>query len=121
MQRRASEAAVFFISTPPEVPRCEGDPGSSSERYSGISEIRLTVFATRDFSGWSEAATAGASKRRLFGPIWAKGVLVTDIRLGEFADPPAGDRSDIPRAAIPVGTTGVLAAGIAVVLAAIRI
>jgi adenosylcobinamide-phosphate synthase len=72
-------------------------------------------------SGWSEAATAGGIQRRLLGPIWAKGVLVTDIWLGDSADPPAGDDSDIPRAAILVGTTGVLTAGIAVVLAAIRI
>lgn len=72
-------------------------------------------------SGWSEAATAGGIRKRLLGPIWAKGVLVTDIWLGDPGDPPAGGESDIWRAAVLVGTTGVLAAGLAVILAAIRI
>jgi adenosylcobinamide-phosphate synthase len=72
-------------------------------------------------SGWSEAATAGSIQKRLLGPIWAKGVLVTEIWLGDPGDPPAGDDSDIWRAAVLVGTTGVLAAGLAVILAAIRI
>src|SRR5262249_43439768 len=30
-------------------------------------------------SGWSEAAVAGAIQRRLVGPIWRDGVLVTDL------------------------------------------
>src|SRR5207244_3824087 len=30
-------------------------------------------------SGWSEAATAGALERRIVGPIWLKGVQVTDL------------------------------------------
>ena len=42
-------------------------------------------------SGWSEAATAGALERRLIGPIWAGGQLVTDIWLGDADDPPAGE------------------------------
>jgi len=72
-------------------------------------------------SGWSEAATAGGIQRRLIGPIWAKGVLVTDQWLGEPSDPPAGDDSDVPRASILVGATGVLAAALAVILAVMRI
>jgi adenosylcobinamide-phosphate synthase len=71
-------------------------------------------------SGWSEAATAGGIQRKLIGPIWAKGILVTDIWLGESTDPPAGDDFDVPRAAILVGSTGVLAATLAVLLAATR-
>jgi adenosylcobinamide-phosphate synthase len=67
-------------------------------------------------SGWSEAATAGGIQRRLLGPIWAKGVLVTEIWLGDSGDPPAGGDSDISRAAILIGATGVLAAAIAVLL-----
>lgn len=67
-------------------------------------------------SGWSEAATAGSIQRRLLGPIWAKGVLVTEIWLGDSGDPPAGVDSDIPRAAILIGVTGVLAAAIAFLL-----
>jgi adenosylcobinamide-phosphate synthase len=72
-------------------------------------------------SGWSEAATAGGIQRRLIGPIWAKGVLVTELWLGESSDPPAGDDSDVPRAEFLVGATGLLVAALAVILAAIRI
>ena len=72
-------------------------------------------------SGWSEAATAGGIQRRLIGPIWANGALVTDTWIGDSSDPPAGDDSDVPRAQLLVGATGVLAAALAVILAAIRI
>jgi adenosylcobinamide-phosphate synthase len=72
-------------------------------------------------SGWSEAATAGGIQRRLIGPIWAKGVLVTEIWLGDSSDPPAGDDSDVARAEFLVGATGLLAAALAAILAAIRI
>jgi adenosylcobinamide-phosphate synthase len=72
-------------------------------------------------SGWSEAATAGGIQRRLIGPIWAKGVLVTELWLGDSSDPPAGDDSDVPRAELLVGATGLLAAALAVILTAIRI
>jgi adenosylcobinamide-phosphate synthase len=72
-------------------------------------------------SGWSEAATAGGIQRRLIGPIWAKGVVVTELWLGDSSDPPAGDDSDVPRAELLVGATGLLAAALAVILAAIRI
>jgi adenosylcobinamide-phosphate synthase len=72
-------------------------------------------------SGWSEAATAGGIQRRLIGPIWANGALVTDAWLGDGSDPPAGDDSDVPRAQLLVGATGLLAAALAVVLAALRI
>ena len=72
-------------------------------------------------SGWSEAAIAGGIQRRLIGPIWAKGVVVTELWLGDSSDPPAGDDSDVPRAELLVGATGLLAAALAVILAAIRI
>ena len=72
-------------------------------------------------SGWSEAATAGGIERRLLGPIWAKGVLVTDIWLGDPGDPPAGDDSDVPRASWLVGATGVFAALLAIGLCALRV
>ena len=49
-------------------------------------------------SGWPEAATAGGIRRRLVGPIWSGGHLVTDIWLGDPADPPAGDGADHARA-----------------------
>lgn len=72
-------------------------------------------------SGWSEAATAGGIQRRLLGPIWAKGALVTDVWLGDPFDPPAGSGSDLPRAAILNIVAGVLAATLAVLLATKRV
>ena len=60
-------------------------------------------------SGWSEAATAGALRVRLVGPIVLKGHLVTDIWLGAPGSPPAGATSrDIPRAIALVATTGLV-------------
>jgi adenosylcobinamide-phosphate synthase len=72
-------------------------------------------------SGWSEAATAGGIQKRLLGPIWANGSLVTDVWLGDSADPPAGGDSDIRRASILIGAAGVLAAALAIALAVIKI
>src|SRR5262245_45002021 len=37
-------------------------------------------------SGWSEATMAGALQRRLIGPIWKEGVLVTDVWIGDPND-----------------------------------
>lgn len=61
-------------------------------------------------SGWSEAATAGGIGRRLVGPIWLQGKLVTSIWLGDPADPPAESRSDLRRGMLLVTATGLLAA-----------
>jgi adenosylcobinamide-phosphate synthase len=58
-------------------------------------------------SGWSEAAIAGALQRRLIGPIWADGRLVTEIWVGDSTDPPGGEGSDLARAALLNGATGV--------------
>ena len=63
-------------------------------------------------SGWSEAAIAGALARRIVGPIWLKGVQVTDLWIGEPADPPLETAADTTRAMIFVGLTGVCAAGL---------
>jgi adenosylcobinamide-phosphate synthase len=65
-------------------------------------------------SGWSEAAIAGALERRLIGPIWAGGQLVTDVWLGDPADAPAGGEGDFRRAAVLVTATGILSAAIAI-------
>jgi adenosylcobinamide-phosphate synthase len=65
-------------------------------------------------SGWPEAATAGAIRRRLVGPIWRNGQLVTDIWIGDSNDPPASERADIARA-----TAVVLMAGLAAVVLAV--
>ncbi|NOT54503.1 MAG: cobalamin biosynthesis protein CobD [Deltaproteobacteria bacterium] len=45
-------------------------------------------------SGWSEAATAGGIQRRLVGPLWRDGALVTTIWLGDPCDPEAGSAED---------------------------
>jgi adenosylcobinamide-phosphate synthase len=61
-------------------------------------------------SGWSEAAAAGALRRRLVGPIWLRGTLVTDIWIGRADDPPAATRADLLRAMTLMGAAGLLAA-----------
>ena len=66
-------------------------------------------------SGWSEAATAGGIQRKLIGPIWMGGALVTDVWVGDVGDPAAGeDKSDVWRASVLVCATGLVAAAIAV-------
>ena len=67
-------------------------------------------------SGWSEAAVAGAIQRRLVGPIWSGGRIVTDVWLGDSADPEAGTASDLKCAARLVMVTGLTAAFIVGVL-----
>jgi adenosylcobinamide-phosphate synthase len=67
-------------------------------------------------SGWSEAATAGAIQRRLVGPIWKGGVLVTDLWLGDSRDPAAGDdKADVGRTIALSAATGLFAAGLCLV------
>ena len=57
-------------------------------------------------SGWSEAAAAGALQRRLVGPIYQDGRLVTEIWLGDPGDPPGGGAGDIVRACWFVSLAG---------------
>jgi adenosylcobinamide-phosphate synthase len=66
-------------------------------------------------SGWSEAATAGGIQRKLIGPIWNGGVLVTDVWVGDAGDAAAGeDANDVRRASVLVCATGLVFAAIAV-------
>ena len=58
-------------------------------------------------SGWSEAATAGAIQRRIVGPIWKGGVMVTDVWIGEPTDPPLESADDVRRAVWLVTLTGI--------------
>jgi adenosylcobinamide-phosphate synthase len=67
-------------------------------------------------SGWPEAATAGAIQRRLLGPIWKDGALVTDIWLGDPNDPPVATHSDMKRAIAVNVIAGLIAAVLAVLL-----
>jgi adenosylcobinamide-phosphate synthase len=63
-------------------------------------------------SGWSEAATAGGIQRRLIGPIWLGGKLVTETWLGAPEDPEAGSAEDYRRASRLVLLTGALFLGL---------
>jgi len=47
--------------------------------------------------GWSEATMAGVLGRKLIGPIWKSGHLVTDVWLGDPGDPEAGSSEDISK------------------------
>ena len=59
--------------------------------------------------GWSEAAMAGAIARRLVGPIWLQGRLVTETWLGDPGAAAAGTASDYRRAQAIVCAAAVLA------------
>ena len=61
-------------------------------------------------SGWSEAATAGAVERRLVGPVWLKGELVTDTWLGDPRDPELATASDYATASGLIRASGIAAA-----------
>jgi adenosylcobinamide-phosphate synthase len=72
-------------------------------------------------AGWSEAAAAGALERRLVGPIWMHGTLVTDVWIGAAADPPLETHGDVARAMLLVAITGIASsAGAAAVLSLFR-
>jgi adenosylcobinamide-phosphate synthase len=47
--------------------------------------------------GWSEATIAGVLGRKLIGPIWKNGQLVTDVWLGDPRDPEAGSSEDVSK------------------------
>jgi len=66
--------------------------------------------------GWSEAAAAGALRRRLIGPIWRDSQLVTDIWIGDSFDPPLATEADVRRAIALITLTGIAAAVMACVL-----
>lgn len=68
-------------------------------------------------AGWSEAALAGAIQRRLAGPIWLEGNLITAVWLGVPTDCPAASADDYRRAAALVRVAAGL--GAAASLAAI--
>jgi adenosylcobinamide-phosphate synthase len=63
-------------------------------------------------SGWSEAATAGALERKIVGPIWLKGALVTDLWIGDASDPPLATGGDVTRAAMLAVLSGLVATAV---------
>ena len=64
--------------------------------------------------GWSEAAMAGAIQRRLAGPIWLDGTLVTETWLGDPLDPPASAPEDYRLSRRIALATAAMAVGVAV-------
>jgi adenosylcobinamide-phosphate synthase len=92
-------------------------------RYSGRKAF-VTGFAQHAVlpgpnAGWGEAAAAGAIERRLVGPIWLSGRLVTETWLGQVDDPPAQSHDDVVRAMTLIATTGGAAAAISCAILAI--
>jgi adenosylcobinamide-phosphate synthase len=69
-------------------------------------------------SGWSEAATAGAIQRRLVGPIWRNGELVTTLWLGDPLDPPLATAADYDTASTLIRASGLAATAAAILLLA---
>jgi adenosylcobinamide-phosphate synthase len=67
--------------------------------------------------GWSEATMAGVLQRRLIGPIWKDGVLVTKLWIGDPLDPEAGTDNDVAAAIRVVVSAAVLAVVTALALA----
>ena len=90
-------------------------PGCSAKKALAIGWRQHAILPGPN-AGWGEAATAGAIQRKLIGPIWRNGALVTDVWLGDSGDAPAGQARDVRTASLLIGAAGVLAA-IVVVLA----
>jgi adenosylcobinamide-phosphate synthase len=61
-------------------------------------------------AGWSEAAAAGAIGRRLVGPIWNRGRMVTDLWIGDPGDSPLATGEDFELASRLVALAGLGAA-----------
>jgi adenosylcobinamide-phosphate synthase len=89
-------------------------PGSSARKALSIGLSQHSILPGPN-AGWSEAATAGAISRRLVGPIWMRGRLVTDTWIGDPGDPPAGTHDDVVRAVALITATGVVAAAAAAI------
>jgi adenosylcobinamide-phosphate synthase len=65
--------------------------------------------------GWSEATMAGLLQRRLIGPIYKDGVLVTAAWIGHSADPEGGKDDDLTRAVWTTVTASFLVVSLAVI------
>ena len=85
------------------LPRCSG-------RKALVIGVTQHAVLPGPNAGWSEAAAAGALERRLVGPIWLDGRVVTKTWLGEPGDPPAESHDDVVRAMTLAGAAGLIAA-----------
>lgn len=68
-------------------------PGCSASKAWGVGLSQHTIIPGPN-AGWSEAAIAGALERRLIGPIYRNGALVTTIWIGEPSNPEGGSATD---------------------------
>jgi adenosylcobinamide-phosphate synthase len=91
------------------LPACSGAKGWTV----GLRQHRLLLGPN---AGWSEAAAAGALQRKIVGPIWLKGVQVTDLWIGDAADPPLATAADVTRAMLLVALSGLSVAALGAVL-----
>lgn len=89
-------------------------PGASARKALAVGRRQHGVLPGPN-SGWSEAAAAGAIQRRIVGPIWNSGALVTALWIGDPADPPAGTHEDVARAVLVITSAGLVAAAIVVI------
>lgn len=85
---------------------------SYSGRKAWLVGLRQHALLLGPNSGWSEAATAGALERKIVGPIWLKGVQVTDLWIGDAGDPPLSAAADMTRAMLLVAIVGVATAAL---------
>jgi adenosylcobinamide-phosphate synthase len=93
-------------------------PGCSARAALAIGWAQAGLLPSPN-SGWPEAATAGAIRRRLVGPIWSGGSLVTDLWIGDPESPPAESAADLRRARAVAVASGALATIAAVTLLAL--
>jgi adenosylcobinamide-phosphate synthase len=98
---------LLVAATAVVVPRCSGAKALAIGR-------RQHAILPGPNSGWSEAATAGALERRLVGPIWTAGALVTDAWIGEASDPPLASHGDVTRAMVLATATGIVTTAVAI-------
>lgn len=84
-----------------------GIPGCSSRKAWRIGWQQHAIVPGPN-AGWSEATAAGALQRRLIGPIWLRGQLITETWIGEESDPEGGSHQDFRRARALISVTAVL-------------
>ena len=92
-------------------------PGLSARKAWSVG-LRQHALLLGPNAGWSEAAAAGALQRRIVGPIWLNGVMVTDLWIGDSGDPALASATDVTRAVVLTTLTGLLCATVAVVIIA---
>ena len=89
-------------------------PGCSGRKawHVGLTQHALLLGPN---AGWSEAAAAGAIQRRIVGPIWLQGTLVTELWIGDPADPPLELSTDVRRAMVLIVASGLVVTALAAV------